>query len=152
MTKQIKSLSPSEIIAGEDALIDFQFAIIEAMHKRQITQVQFAEMLGISRARVSQLLSSEANPTIKLVGRALHALDLCTDYKSKKTEEVKASEPFVAEEENDVNHVIDDQPEATAWANLPWVFRLPEGSKSWHMNDNNNKTGNKDKRQFREVA
>ncbi|UXN61561.1 helix-turn-helix domain-containing protein [Phyllobacterium zundukense] len=71
------------IEAEENALMDFQFAILDAMKSKGITQARLAELLGVTRARVSQLLSSEANPTIKLVGRALHVLDIKADYQSK---------------------------------------------------------------------
>lgn len=80
MVKEVKKLTPAEVIASEDALMDFQFAVIDALNAKGITQVDFAEMLGVSRARVSQMLSSEANPTIKLVGRALHVLGLKANY------------------------------------------------------------------------
>lgn len=91
MVKEVKKLTPAEVIASEDALMDFQFAVIDALNAKGITQVEFAEMLGVSRARVSQMLSSDANPTLRLVGRALHALGLKTCYLSSDaaaTEEV----------------------------------------------------------------
>ncbi|WP_292075756.1 helix-turn-helix transcriptional regulator [Mesorhizobium sp.] len=70
----------NEIQAEERALTDFQFAIIDAMNERGVSQSDLANMLGVSRARVSQLLSPEANPTLKLVGRALKALDMRAEY------------------------------------------------------------------------
>lgn len=74
------------IEAEEHALMDFQFAILDAMKTKGISQTELAEMLGVSRARVSQLLSSEANPTIKLVGRALAALGMKANYLEVKSE------------------------------------------------------------------
>ncbi|WP_027168345.1 helix-turn-helix transcriptional regulator [Mesorhizobium sp. WSM3224] len=73
----------------ENALMDFQFALLDAMKEKGISQVELAGRLGVTRARVSQLLSSEANPTIKLVGRALSVLDLKTDYCPVKKSEIK---------------------------------------------------------------
>jgi transcriptional regulator with XRE-family HTH domain len=90
MTKILKDLTKNEIRAEENALMDFQFAIIDALNEKGLSQSQFAEMLGVSAARVSQMLSSEANPTIKLVGRALLLLDLKASYfprnKEKRSE------------------------------------------------------------------
>ncbi|MER9369708.1 helix-turn-helix domain-containing protein [Mesorhizobium sp. M0518] len=73
----------------ENALMDFQFALLDAMKEKGISQVELAERLGVTRARVSQLLSSEANPTIKLVGRALSILDLKADYCPVRKPEMK---------------------------------------------------------------
>lgn len=53
----------------ENGLMDFQFAILDVMKAKGISQAKFADMLGVSRARVSQLLSAEANPTLKLVAQ-----------------------------------------------------------------------------------
>ncbi|CAN7433934.1 helix-turn-helix domain-containing protein [Rhizobium rhizogenes] len=83
MAKKTRDLTADEIGVGEDALIDFQFAALDAMREKGITKVQLADMLGISRARVSQMFSSDANLTIKLVGRTLDALGLETRYQSK---------------------------------------------------------------------
>lgn len=91
MAREKRELTLAEIEAEERALTDFQFAIIDAMNERGISQAELAKMLGVSRARVSQLLSPEANPTLKLVGRALKALSMRADYvwaarKSEKPE------------------------------------------------------------------
>lgn len=72
------------IAAEEDALMDFQFAILDELEARGWTQAKLADELGVSRARVSQMLSSEANPTLKLVGRALAVLNLKTEYSSAR--------------------------------------------------------------------
>lgn len=82
MTKLNRELTAEEIRVEENALMDFQFAIIDALNERNMTQAQFAEVLGVSRARVSQMLSSTANPTLKLVGRALALLGLKAAYPS----------------------------------------------------------------------
>ncbi|MER9869271.1 helix-turn-helix domain-containing protein [Mesorhizobium sp. M0136] len=76
----------------ENALMDFQFALLDAMKEKGVTQVELAERLGVSRARVSQLLSSEANPTIKLVARALSLLDLKAEYCPLPKPELKESQ------------------------------------------------------------
>lgn len=80
MAKEKRELTLAEIEAEEAALTDFQFAIIDAMNEGGISQAELAKRLGVSRARITQLLSSEANPTLKLVGRALAALSLRSEY------------------------------------------------------------------------
>ena len=72
------------IEAEENALMDFQFALLDELEARGWTQARLAEELGVSRARVSQMLSSEANPTLKLVGRALAVLGLRANYSDVK--------------------------------------------------------------------
>lgn len=62
------------IAIEENALIDFQFALIDAMGAAGLTKADIARILGVSRARVSQMLDSEANPTLKVVARAMAAV------------------------------------------------------------------------------
>ncbi|MGF0524565.1 helix-turn-helix transcriptional regulator [Agrobacterium pusense] len=64
----------------ENGLMDFQFAILDELESRALSQTDFAKMLGVSKSRVSQLLSSEANPTLKLASRALKVLGLEARY------------------------------------------------------------------------
>lgn len=73
-------LSREQIHAEEDALIDFQFALIDAMNERGMTKAELAKVLGVSRARVSQMFSSSANPTLKLAARALFAVGMKHQY------------------------------------------------------------------------
>jgi len=80
MTRSKRELTLAEIQVEEDALTDFQFAIIDAMNAEGLSQTDLAKRMGVSKARISQLLSPEANPTLKLVGRALHALGLRAQY------------------------------------------------------------------------
>lgn len=80
MAKDLKELNRHQINAEEDALIDFQFAMIDAMRETGMTKAELAEILGVSRARVSQLFSAGANPTLKLAARALHAVGLKNTY------------------------------------------------------------------------
>lgn len=94
MTKNARLLTKEEVIAAEDALMDFQFAVIDALNAKGISHSQFAELLGVSRARVSQMLSSDANPTIKLVGRALAVLGLETKYVDSSAPSSNAAEWF----------------------------------------------------------
>lgn len=82
----------------ENGLMDFQFAILDVMKAKGISQAKFAEMLGVSRARVSQLLSAEANPTLKLVARALSVLEMKAGYElERKRSEAPAARRAGAE-------------------------------------------------------
>lgn len=80
MVKVLSDLAREQVYAEEDALIDFQFALIDAMRERGMTKAELAVTLGVSRARVSQLFSSSANPTLKLAARALFAVGLKNHY------------------------------------------------------------------------
>lgn len=74
MVRKTQQWTRDEIIAAEDALIDFQFSVFKVMKDRSLSNKDLAKLLGLSPARVSQLLSPEANPSIKLVGRILNVL------------------------------------------------------------------------------
>jgi transcriptional regulator with XRE-family HTH domain len=65
---------PKVIEAEEHLLIDFQFAIQEMMSEKNISRSELADKARISKARLSQILSNEANPTVKSMARLFHAL------------------------------------------------------------------------------
>lgn len=69
-----------QLFAEEDLLIDFQFAVIDALKNKNMRQSELAEKIGVKKSRVSQLLSSDANPTLKLVGRVCRVLDIQLDF------------------------------------------------------------------------
>ncbi|HEY2213287.1 MAG TPA: helix-turn-helix transcriptional regulator [Bradyrhizobium sp.] len=69
-----KAFDPQIIKAEENLLIDCHFLIQEMMSEKGVTRSQLAEKAGISKARLSQMLSAEANPTLKSVARIVHAL------------------------------------------------------------------------------
>jgi transcriptional regulator with XRE-family HTH domain len=65
---------PKVIEAEEHLLIDFQFAIQEMMSEKDISRSELADKARISKARLSQILSNEANPTVKSMARLFYAL------------------------------------------------------------------------------
>jgi transcriptional regulator with XRE-family HTH domain len=69
----------------ENLLLDFQFLLQELIHDKDISRGELAKRTGISKARLSQIMSSEANPTLKTCARLLHALgeELCVSVKKK---------------------------------------------------------------------
>jgi len=64
----------------ETALLDFQFSIIDAMNELGLNKADLARALGVSRARVSQMLMSEANPTLQVIARAMASLGRTIQY------------------------------------------------------------------------
>lgn len=75
MTKRkMMSFDPNVVEAEENLLIDYQFLLQERMSKNGISHSALAERAGISNARLSQILSDEANPTVKTFAGLFHAL------------------------------------------------------------------------------
>jgi len=87
MTQPI--LDPKVIEAEENLLIDFHFLLQELMAEKGISQSELAEMAGLSKPRLTQILSSEANPTIKSIARLFYALkeQVCLSRKPLPAEE-----------------------------------------------------------------
>ncbi|PJT24792.1 hypothetical protein CN884_07695 [Ochrobactrum sp. 30A/1000/2015] len=75
-----RAFSETDIILEENGLIDFQFALIDAMNEAGMNKSQLAKAMGVSRSRVAQLFSSDANPTIKLICRAMAAVNWGVEY------------------------------------------------------------------------
>ena len=74
MTNTNKNRTEPKIIETEEhLLIDCQILLQETIHKKNITRSALAEKAGISKARLSQLMRSEANPTVKTMARLFHA-------------------------------------------------------------------------------
>lgn len=64
MNKEIP-FDPKVVEAEENLLIDYQFLLQERMSQKRISQSALADRAGISKARLSQILSDGANPTVK---------------------------------------------------------------------------------------
>ena len=67
-------LDKERIVAEEDLVIDAQFLLQELMNERGISRAELARLTGVSKARISQLLSSGANPTLRTLATLAHAL------------------------------------------------------------------------------
>lgn len=89
---RITNFDPQIIEAEESLLIDFHFLIQEMLTSKNISRSDLAARAGISKARLSQILSNEANPTIKSMARLFYALGekVCVSRK-KLAEDVVAS-------------------------------------------------------------
>jgi transcriptional regulator with XRE-family HTH domain len=67
-------LDPLITEAEENFLIDCQFLVQDLINLNGISRTELAKRAGISKARLSQILSAEANPTAKTFARLFHAL------------------------------------------------------------------------------
>jgi DNA-binding phage protein len=74
MAKMSKQFDRAMVEAEEDALIDCQFLLQELMVTKNINRSALAELVGISKARLSQILSADANPTLKTIVGLVHAM------------------------------------------------------------------------------
>jgi transcriptional regulator with XRE-family HTH domain len=79
------AINPRIIEAEENLLIDFHMLLQEMMVEQGISRSQLAERAGVSKARLSQILSVEANPTIKSMARLFQALghEVCVSKKPR---------------------------------------------------------------------
>lgn len=71
----IGAVDERQIIAEEDLIIDAQFLIQEALDERGMTRAELAERTGISKARLSQIMRAEANPTLRTLAKLFYAMD-----------------------------------------------------------------------------
>lgn len=65
---------PGVIEAEENFLIDCQFLVQDLINRNGISRTELAKRAGISKARLSQIMSAEANPSVKTFARLFHAL------------------------------------------------------------------------------
>lgn len=75
MKIDVNALKTTRAYAEEALVVDVQSLLETVMHAKGLTRAQLAEAMGVSRARVSQMFSSDAsNFTVRLLARALHAM------------------------------------------------------------------------------
>lgn len=60
--------------AEENFLIDFQLLVQDLLNKKGLSRSDLAKAAGLSKARLSQILRADANPTMKTCARLLSAL------------------------------------------------------------------------------
>jgi transcriptional regulator with XRE-family HTH domain len=65
---------PATSEAEENLLIDYQFLLQEVLSQKNLSMAELAEKVGLTKARISQIMGSEANPTVKTFARLFHAL------------------------------------------------------------------------------
>ena len=75
MKTNLETLRRSPVFAEEALVVEIQSLMETVMHEKNFTRAQLAEAMGVSRARISQMFSSDAkNFTFRLLARALHAM------------------------------------------------------------------------------
>lgn len=99
-----QKFDPAVIEAEENLLIDFQFLVQETMSALNISRSELAARAGFSKARVTQMLGNDANPTIKSMARLFHALGerVCvsrTPRVNKEVVKIPAAEKAVTQTE-----------------------------------------------------
>lgn len=72
---QLAPAAIAMIMAEENLVIDAQFLIQDLLDQQNLTRADLAKLTGVSRARLSQLMSSEANPTLRTLARLFSAMD-----------------------------------------------------------------------------
>lgn len=97
MKNRDKHVDPTAIEAEENLLIDYQFLLQELMSAKGISRNELADAVGITKARLSQILGSEANPTVKTMARLIHALGEHPTIGVKDTKTVERSRLVVTE-------------------------------------------------------
>jgi len=60
--------------AEQDAVMDAQFLIQDLLDEQNLNRKEAARLLGVTPARLSQLMRAEANPTIRTLAGILHVL------------------------------------------------------------------------------
>lgn len=74
MSDEAFTLEDTVIEAEEDFVIDAQFLIQELMNEHGLSRADLAKKLGVSKARLTQMMKPDANPTMRSVARVAHAL------------------------------------------------------------------------------
>jgi transcriptional regulator with XRE-family HTH domain len=74
MRKNETEIDPQIVEAEENFLIDFQFLVQDLIDAKMISRSELAKRAGLTKGRLSQILSAEANPTVKTFARLFQAL------------------------------------------------------------------------------
>jgi ribosome-binding protein aMBF1 (putative translation factor) len=74
--KSSKEITPEQVVAGVDALLDFQFAVIDAMNRKGMSQETLADLSGVRVSTVKNMFSSDAIVNLDTVGKILKAVGL----------------------------------------------------------------------------
>ncbi|KAA9367129.1 helix-turn-helix domain-containing protein [Ochrobactrum quorumnocens] len=69
---------------SEDYVIAFQEVLKTALKDNEMSQSDLADVLGVSRSRVSQLFMEGTNPSIRYVGLVLFRLGYTMEFKKQQ--------------------------------------------------------------------
>jgi len=81
----------SAIAAEENLVIDVQFLLQEMMDDKGITRAELARRAGISKARLTQMMRPDANPTLRTLAAIFHALGERVTVQPVRDDEQKVS-------------------------------------------------------------
>lgn len=71
----------ARVFAEEALVVDVQIFLHNLMEEKGMSRAKLADAMGVSRARVSQMLSDESqNLTVRLLARAAHALGETVEF------------------------------------------------------------------------
>ncbi len=136
MSKIRNPVDPKIIEAEEHLLIDCQILLQEMISSKNMTCSALAERARISKARLSQLMRPEANPTVKTMARLFHALDEELVVSTKKKEGYGSA--LIPERRTEGEHWNWTQtPNATAKDDARFVAVLKEASKGAAVSNDN---------------
>ena len=85
MKRIIRDWNEEEKYISEDYAIAFQDTIRKAKKEKDMSHSVLAEILGVSRSRVSQLFMDGNNPSIRYVGLVLYRLGYTIGFKKIST-------------------------------------------------------------------
>ena len=84
MTRIMKRWDDVERYVSEDYVIAFQETLKSALEEKAMSHSDLADVLGVSRSRVSQLFMEGANPSIRYVGLVLYRLGYTMEFKKQE--------------------------------------------------------------------
>lgn len=68
-------MSEREIVDAENLVIDAQFLIQEILNEKGLNRTDLARLTGVTKARLTQLMGPQANPTLRTLAKIFTALD-----------------------------------------------------------------------------
>lgn len=71
-----KTDNQRHILAEEEFASDIQVSLFTALEASALTRAELAERMGVTKARVSQMLSAGSNLTVRSVARFASALEM----------------------------------------------------------------------------
>lgn len=108
------------VFAEEGLVVDAQIFLHNLMEEKGITRAELARKMGVSRPRVTQMLSDEcSNLTIRLLARAVHVLGErieldCEHFRlqrgEKRAQEASAASNVYNIKEWSINNNFADKP------------------------------------------
>ncbi|MBK0024199.1 hypothetical protein L7D45_14710 [Brucella pseudogrignonensis] len=81
MTRIMREWSETEEKIAQDTVDKFHKVLIEMLVEKQMTHADLGAALGVSRARATQLLGPNTNPSMRYTALVLHRLGYTLEIK-----------------------------------------------------------------------